>query len=207
MQKKLNKEYFLWKRFKNGDNEAFYSIYNQFFDALYDYGIHFSRDKDLVKDCIHDLFLDLHKYREGLSETDNILFYLLRSLRRLIYKEQAKRGVLLSDEQILFQNDIPVMSFEDNIIACEIKNEHYKALTEVMKGLSDRQREGLSLKFQHNLNYAEIADILDISVESARTCIYRALKELRKSIKKKGLHRSLTLFLLFFNNRVQTSVI
>jgi RNA polymerase sigma factor (sigma-70 family) len=194
---KQDKDYYLWKRFKKGDDEAFFSLYDQFFDVLFNYGIHFSRDKDLIKDGIHDLFLDLYKYRERLSETDNIHFYLFRSLRRLICKEQARRISILSDDKILLQNDISVMSFEETIITSETKNENHRILKEVMQGLSDRQREGLSLKFERNFSYKEIADILGISVESARTCIYRALKDLRKSLKKKDI--SIQLLFLFLS--------
>ncbi len=193
-------DYFLWKRFIEGDDKALFTIYDQYFDALYGYGIHFSKDKDLIKDCIHDLFLDLYKYRERLSETDNIHFYLFRSLRRLLYKEQSKRITILSDEKILLQNDIPVMAFEDTIIESETKNRNYKILREAMKELSDKQREGLSLKFAQNFSYKEIADILGISVESARTNIYRALKDLRKVLKKQGVS-SFILFLLFHDKQ------
>ncbi len=195
-------DYFLWKRFIEGDDKAFFTIYDQYFDALYGYGIHFSKDKDLIKDCIHDLFLDLYKYRERLSETNNIHFYLFRSLRRLLYKEQSKRISVLSDEKILLQNDISVMAFEDTIIESETKNRNYKILREAMKELSDKQREGLSLKFAQNFSYKEIADILGISVESARTNIYRALKDLRKVLKKQGVS-SFILFLLFRDKQFQ----
>lgn len=191
-----SEDYFLWKRFIEGDDKAFFSIYDQYFDVLYSYGIHFSKDKDLIKDCIHDLFLDLYKYRERLSETDNIHFYLFRSLRRLLYKEQSKRISVLSDNKILLENDIPVMAFEDTIIESETKNGNHRILAEAMTELSERQREGLSLKFEQNFSYKEIADILGISVESARTCIYRALKDLRKALKKKGVS-TFILFLLF----------
>jgi len=190
-----NSAYFLWERFKNGDNDAFYSIYDQYFDSLYSYGLYFTSDKDLIKDCIHDLFLDLYKYRKRLSKTDNILFYLLRSLRRLIHKEISRGNALLTDEAIILQYDTPIMPLEDEIITEEIQKEYFKVLTEAMKGLSKRQQEALSLKFQHNLTYSEIADTLDISVESARTIIYRALKELRKSLKENKKFGSLLLFL------------
>ncbi|MCE4563469.1 sigma-70 family RNA polymerase sigma factor [Maribellus sp. CM-23] len=199
MPGQTNSAYFLWERFKNGDNDAFYSIYDQYFDSLYNYGLHFTPDENLIKDCIHDLFLDLYKYRKRLSKTDNILYYLLRSLRRLIHKELTKRNMLLTDEQLMFQNDTPVMAIEDVIIADEIQKEHFKALTDVMKSLSKRQQEGLSLKFEHNLSYTEIATTLDISVESARTIIYRALKDLRKALKKNQTFNSLLLFFVFKN--------
>ena len=196
------KDYLLWKRFIEGDDKAFFSIYDQYFEPLYSYGIHFSKDKELIKDCIHDLFLDLYKYRERISKTDNIHFYLFRSLRRLLYKEQSKKISLLSDDKILLQNDIPVMAFEDTIIESETKSGNHRILAEAMKELSDRQREGLSLKFEQNFSYKEIADVLGISVESARTCIYRALKDLRKVLKKKGIS-TFILFLLFRDKRFQ----
>ncbi len=88
------------------------------------------------------------------------------------------------------------MAFEDTIIESETKNGNHEILTEAMKELSDKQREGLSLKFEQNFSYKEIANILGISVESARTNIYRALKDLRKVLKKKGVS-TFILILLF----------
>ncbi|WP_167612270.1 RNA polymerase sigma factor [Maribellus sediminis] len=203
MAKKENPSYFLWERFKNGDDDAFYRIYDQYFNALYSYALNFSKDTYFIKDCIHDLFLDLYKYRKTLSETDNIQYYLLRSLRRLLHKEGTKRKTLLHDEQLLLINDTPVISLEEEIIADETKKEHFRALAEVMKKLTRKQQEALSLKFEHNLSYPEIADTLNISVESARTMIYRALKELRKAIKKGKTSNSILLFFLL-RNRIQT---
>ncbi len=197
-----NKDYFLWKRFIDGDDKAFFLIYDQYFDTLYNYGIHFSKNNDLIKDCIHDLFLDLYKYRTHLAETDSIQFYLFRSLRRLIYKEQSKNVTISAEDKLLMQNDVTVMAYEDAIIASETKDANHKILFEVMKDLSDRQREGLSLKFEQNFSYKEIADILDISVESARTNIYRALKDLRKALKKKGISVSMLFLLLTANNLI-----
>lgn len=199
MANKENPSYFLWERFKNGDDDAFYRIYDQYFNELYSYALNFSKDQDIIKDCIHDLFLNLYKYRKTLSSTDNIQYYLLRSLRRLLHKEGTKRNTLLHDEQLLHLNDTPVVSLEDEIIADETKKENFKALADVMKKLTKKQREALSLKFEHNLSYPQIADTLNISVESARTMIYRTLKELRKAIKKGKTSNSILLFFMLRN--------
>ncbi|KJF45257.1 RNA polymerase sigma factor [Draconibacterium sediminis] len=199
MANKENPSYFLWERFKNGDDDAFYRIYDQYFNELYSYALNFSKDQDFIKDCIHDLFLNLYKYRKTLSSTDNIQYYLLRSLRRLLHKEGTKRNTLLHDEQLLHLNDTPVVSLEDEIIADETKKENFKALADVMKKLTKKQREALSLKFEHNLSYPQIADTLNISVESARTMIYRTLKELRKAIKKGKTSNSILLFFMLRN--------
>jgi len=192
--KALKEHDILWQRFKEGDDHSFYLLYDQYADNLYKYGRHFSTDKDFIKDCIHDLFLDLYKYRKKLSETDNAQFYLFRSLRRIIHKERVKGMPLIYNEMIVNQNDIVGFSHEDYLISLETEAEDHKALSDAMITLSNRQREGLSLKFEHNHTYAEIAEIMGISIESARTIIYRALKDLRSCIQNHG--HSIHLFFL-----------
>ena len=78
----------LWTKLKSGDINAIGDIYELFIDDLFTYGIQLSDDKDFVMDCIHDLFLDLYKYKKNLSMTDNIKYYLLRSLKNKIFKKR-----------------------------------------------------------------------------------------------------------------------
>jgi RNA polymerase sigma factor (sigma-70 family) len=193
--KELKEEDLIWKRFIEGDDVSFYTLYDTYSDQLFKFGSRFSKDKELIKDSIHDLFLDLHKYRTKLSVTNHVQFYLFRSLRRLIIKAQNKVVSLTVNENIYTPSDHPVFSHEDHLIAEESRQEQYKALNAVMKKLTNRQREGLSLKFEHGHSYAEIAEIMGISIESARSVIYLALKELRRSLEEKGHIIQLLLFL------------
>jgi RNA polymerase sigma factor (sigma-70 family) len=197
MKKELNKDYYLWKSFKEGSEDSFYKLYDEYSDVLYRFGMHFSKDKEFIKDCIHDLFLDLYKYRDKLSLTYNIQFYLARSLRRKIHQAQIKPIPLIYESAIISLADNHVLTFEDTIIASESEDENNRLLRKALKKLTDRQREGLSLKFEQNLTYPEIAEILEMSVESARTSIYRALKILRKSIQ----NDKSSIQLLFFLSR------
>ena len=174
-KEELNTDYYLWKSFKEGNSDSFYQLYDQYADILYRYGMNFSKDKESIKDCIHDLFLDLYKYRVKLATIDNIRFYLLRSLRRKIHLNQIKSNPIIYINNSIPSNNNHELPFENSIIASEIELENNIALTKALKKLTDRQREGLSLKFEYNLSYSEIAEILNMSVESARTAIYRAL--------------------------------
>jgi RNA polymerase sigma factor (sigma-70 family) len=185
-QERLKENDNLWSRFKEGDDLAFYRLYDLYADSLFKYGSHFSKDIDFLGDCIHDLFLNLYKYRKKLSETDNIQFYLFRSLRRIIHKELVKAIPLVYDEMIGSTDESLTFSHEDYLIAEETEAEVHGILNAAMKTLSNRQREGLLLKFEYNRSYPEISEIMGISVESARTIIYRALKELRTSINGNG---------------------
>ena len=150
MEEVYKAEDILWRQFKEGDQNAFYHLYDQYADRLYKYGCHFSKDKEFIKDCIHDLFLDLYKYRKRLSATDNIQFYLFRSFRRLIHKEQLRMIPFNGEGSNNSTNDPVELSIEDFLIATESETENRKVLTEAMQTLSERQRIGLSLKFEHD---------------------------------------------------------
>jgi RNA polymerase sigma factor (sigma-70 family) len=200
LQEELNVEDHLWKSFIAGDDISFYTLYDKYADELYRYGSHFSKDKELVKDCIHDLFLELHKYRKKLSETSNVQFYLFRSFRRILYKAQVKVIPMTVNENIYSSDDHPVFSHEYYLIAEETKQEEFAALNSAMKKLTNRQREGLSLKFEHGHSYAEIAEIMGVSIESVRSVIYLALKELRKCLEEKGHTIQLLLLLVRYSH-------
>ena len=89
MQKEVNTDYLLWKRVKAGETQAFHDLYMQFADILFSFGLIYSKDQELVKDCIHDLFFDLYKYRRNLSDNDHIRNYLFKSLKRKIQSPQS----------------------------------------------------------------------------------------------------------------------
>jgi RNA polymerase sigma factor (sigma-70 family) len=199
MGKDLKTDFFIWKSFIDGNDDSFYRLYEQYFDVLFQFGIQFSKDKEFIKDCIHDLFLDLYKYRANLSETDSIKFYLLRSFRRKIHSEKLKMQPFLYDYNLADYTQKQVSSFEETLISAENRKENLQLLNDAMKRLTDRQREGLSLKFVQNLTYPEIAEMLDMSVESARTSIYRSLKILRKAISDE--HASIQLLFFLYGGR------
>ena len=75
----------LWRRFIEGDEEAYACIYRQYVDSLYAYASCFISDKCLVEDCIQDLFIKIYQNRKSLKETDNIKLYLFVALKRQLY--------------------------------------------------------------------------------------------------------------------------
>ena len=60
----------------------------------------YSRDRELVKDCIHDLIFDLYKYRKNLAENDNIRNYLFKSLKRKVLASGKKNLRLVYSENL-----------------------------------------------------------------------------------------------------------
>ncbi|WP_161597118.1 RNA polymerase sigma factor [Dyadobacter flavalbus] len=172
----------LWERFVSGSPSAFSELYDAYSEILYKFGMRYTSDKELVKDCIHDLFIDLHAYRGKLAKEVNVKFYLLKSFRRKLHAAHRKSSLLdfnhwNSDDS--FGVNAFSFSIEQEMIMDEKQREMLDHLASEINQLPERQREILYLRFNQNLDYEEIASMMQISVPTCRTFIYRALKQLR----------------------------
>lgn len=173
----------LWKAFKKGNKQAFSVIYQQNVKVLYHYGRKIINNKDLVEDCIQDLFYELWERRDRLSDTDSIKYYLLKSLRIKLLKEIEKNHKFLEDQRIAeyagFQR---VSSYEEELVEEQFQEERKENLSHVLNGLPARQKEAVFLRYYGDLNFEEIASIMSINHQSVHNLIYRAIKILRKGI-------------------------
>ena len=198
MQKDVNIDYLLWKRIKAGETNAFHELYMQYADILFSFGSIYSKDQELVKDCIHDLFFDLYKYRKNLSDNDHIRNYLFKSLKRKILLPKNGNLNLVYSSKIQEENEHKSTSSDDEQL--EEREENLEQIRKAIDRLSDRQQEALNLRFQLGLSYPEIAKLFDISIESARTLVYRSVKTIREELKANNV--SLILFLIQTSNRI-----
>lgn len=182
MENHKKSETLLWEKLKTGDITALGEIYDQYIDILFSYGMQLSNNKDQVMNCIHDLFIDLYKYKSSLAKTDNVKYYLFKSLKRKIYRKVNTKLVYTEDDYLLKGNtskDNYSKPFEEEVIAFEQSSERSLKLAEALNSLTERQRQALFLKFNEDRSYEEIAEIMNISVQTSRTTIYRATKALR----------------------------
>lgn len=168
-----------WTRFKNGDDLALAVIYSEHAEILYKYGLKFTSNQKLIEDTIHDLFIDLIRSRKTLGETENILYYLLKSFRRKLIRQlrsESRYGGDLAQEVEFGVH----YSIEQEMISEEHRSNVLRQLQQAIEQLSPRQKEAIYLKFDKGLDYQEISDIFGMGVEASRNLIYRAIKSLKE---------------------------
>lgn len=177
----------VWMRFRSGDRNAFSEIYEEFSDNLFAYGSKITHDRELLKDCIQDVFYNLYQYNLKLDYPEYIEFYLFRSLRneiiRKIYKSR-KEALLPEDGMVLF--DLKFQA-EQNDFDKEYDELQLKTLLQILETLDAQKRELLFLKFNTGLNYSEIGHLLGINPDTAKKQIYRIIHSLRMRYGKKLL--------------------
>ncbi|MHB9143579.1 MAG: RNA polymerase sigma factor [Paludibacter sp.] len=183
----------IWSRFKAGDNESLTLMYSENFKKLYLFGIRITSNQTIVEDSIQDLFTDLVRNRKKLGDTNNIHFYLLKSFKRKLVRQLQKENrynLKNKNEEIVF--DI-TYSVEHFTILNENADLKLQSLQIAKNKLKPRQKEAIYLRFTEELEYNEIAEIMEMSIESCRNLIFRAIKSLRDSLKA---DTSILLFLL-----------
>ena len=176
----------VWSRFKAGDKEAFAILYNQLVDKLYSYGTKFCNDEEAVKDALQELFLELFLKREKVNiAPENLKYYLLVALKRNLTKRmQANRKISRDFNQA---GDFePQYSIEFQMIELEKNAEMHSKVMNALSQLTAKQKEVIYLRFNESMEYEEIAGILEITIESVRKQVHRALKSVREIIGKES---------------------
>jgi RNA polymerase sigma factor, sigma-70 family len=182
----MKEDKYIWEEFKNGEEHALSYIYFQNIDFLAFFGKRFTKDENLVNDCIQDLFYELIRKKRNLGETDNIRLYLLKSLRRKLVRELQKKHK--QEEQITEIEIFPniVFSVEEEFIEEEEKSQKSTILKKAMGELNDKQREILYYRFNCGFNYKQISEIMSITNDSARQLVSRAVISLKNYLNDCG---------------------
>ncbi len=191
MRPNLNNGDELWHSFKNGNKNAFESIYKNNVKSLLNYGYRVTSDRTLIEDSIQDLFFELWQNRERISETSSIKFYLFQALRYKICRNIKCSQRELTDIEAQ-PEEFNYPSHESCIIGIEVQSMQMDHLKNLINKLPQRQQEAINLRYYHDFSNEEVARLMGVNYQSACKFIYSALKRL-----KLNLSVSVTSFLFF----------
>lgn len=176
-----------WIKFVKGDRLAFRRMYDAYVDDLFAFGMSIYPDREIILDCIHDLFVNIYG-NSRIAKDVNIKYYLFAALRRSILKrkEQSNRWADIDELFEEKQSDIAIKSIEDEIILAEISDNNTHLILQSLEKLPKRQREIIHLRYYMNFSYEEISKIMDVNVATCRTLSYRAIKLLQQHLPTLG---------------------
>lgn len=169
-----------WNLMTGGDRNAFLSIYECHYNALFSYGFSLTANTELTKDCIQELFLEIWLKKDKInSEVENIRSYLFTWLRRKIFKELGHLEGEKSINERTQNLDENILPYEDLLIAFQYSEEKKEKLRSALSKLTKKQLEIIRLKFFENLSYAEIATKTSLKQRTVYNLIYEAIQNLR----------------------------
>jgi RNA polymerase sigma factor (sigma-70 family) len=164
--------------FRKGDSHAFSIIYDKFAPMMLNYGCCITTDKELVKDCIHDVFVKMYTKRNDGS-IRSLSSYLIISLRNKLLDE-FRRNTFMSDTDV---DDINIkrvtMDVEHDYIENEADERKQNLVSGLLDTLTPRQREAFTLYYIEERKYEEICEIMDMNYHSIRNLVHRGMLKLR----------------------------
>ena len=175
----------LWQSFIDGDKKVLATIFRSFYEELFNYGIKLTGSKDITEDGLQDLFLKLWINRKNLPDVKNTKAYLFTSFRHILFDNL--KWYNRKDTKDLPKEDIFDVEFshEDILIRNSINTEIREKLLNAINSLSSRQKEAIFLRYFINIDFDDIASIMEVNVQSVRNFIHRGLIMLRElDIKK-----------------------
>lgn len=153
------------------------NIYDEYVDGLFNYGMKMIADRELVKDCIQDVFVKMYTKREELDLADNTKSYLYVSLRNRIMDEFRHKKYYADKE--INDNIIKDVDDGDDVSAKEDMESRLSAVDGYVSHLSPRQRQIITLYYMERQKYNDICRIMGINYHSARNLLCRSLMRLR----------------------------
>ena len=177
----------IWSEVKIGSEKAFYVLYTSLFQQLIRYVFHIVKEIFIAEDIVQEAFIKLWENKESINITGSVKDYVYKmvhnlSINKLEHLSTAKNAVnrTVSEEEWLFVRD--TYQVDDYIIEQIEKEETEKLIRQAIDTLPAKCKEVFMLSRFENLSNEEIAEKMDISINTVRAHIYHALDVIRKEI-------------------------
>ncbi len=170
------KEKILVEQCKKGDIKAMNALYDMYYKPLFNTAYRIVNDFHFAEDVMHEAFIKafqrIHSFRGEAS--------FGAWLKRIIINESLqwikKYGNFNAHE------DEKMFDHAEDHKELDLRDNDPKEMLKILRSLKDNYRTILSLYYMEGYDYEEIAQIMGISYQNARTMMSRAKSALRKLI-------------------------
>lgn len=172
----------IWAEIRKGNADSFKVVYQNCYKELYAFGFRVCGNKEQVKDSIHEMFCEIWDKKHQLAEVKNIPSYLKTYLKRKLLKASITHFVA-EENEFRKESLLREFSYEELLIDSQSLDQKKHKIAEAIKQLSPSQKEIITLKFFDDLNYEQIASLLNIKARTVYNQVYKSLITLKQHLK------------------------
>ena len=164
-----------------GNDYAFSELYDLYVQSLFNYGMRLTQDQELLKDCIHDVFVKVYTKRNEKHTINNLSSYLLISLKNRLLDE-FRRNTFMDDGEVEhYDYRRAAEDVEHDYLNTERELMQTAQVAHLMNHLTRRQRQAITLYYLEERKYDEICDIMKMNYHSVRNLMHRGMLKLREA--------------------------
>ena len=168
----------LWTQIRQGNATAFSSVFKKYYPPLYLFAGKFVKDVQAAEYIVQDLFVTLWTKRDSIQISTSLKAYLYTSVKNRSLDYIKQKGFTHRRVRDSVQHQEAVVTPEGQYL----EKEFHRAVHEAIDKLPEKCRQIYIMRRYENLKYYEIAQILNISVNTVKTQLKRALKSLQKQL-------------------------
>lgn len=172
-----------------GEEDAFRQLYYRYADPLFGFLWRKTRNKEVAQDLVQECFVRIWRARTRLDPKQSLKAFCYQIANNLAIDHLRKKTSGLEEVDADVNHHAPTTQIDES--GFQTRAQVQKAVSQ----LPEAQRQVLCLSRFEGLKYAEIADVLNISVKTVETHMSRALKKLRQSLA--GLITQIVIFINF----------
>lgn len=173
----------------NINQNDFRKIYNQYKILVYNVALNYMQNIEDAEEITQDVFVQLHHSLSQFKENSELKTWIYRitinkCLDFIKHKSSKKRHFVFgkkSENEFEVQN---ISNFEHPGILL-VNKEKAEILFGVINELSENQKTAFLLSKLDGLSNPEIAIILEVSISSVESLIFRAKASLKEKLSKK----------------------
>ncbi len=188
-------DYELIQRFIKGEESCFEQLIHRHKNKVFAYISLYIRDQALAEDLFQDTFMKVIQSVKSGKYQDNGKFisWVMRIAHNLIidhFRRMKQMNTVSNDDydsDLFNSKKLSEATIEDSMIKKQIQKDIRRMISE----LPDDQKEVVVLRHYAGLSFKEIAEITDVSINTALGRMRYALINMRKTMEEKKI--SLTL--------------
>lgn len=159
-----------------GDQQAFAVLYDRFAVRLYRAAFGMLGCREDAEDVMQEVFLATVRCRERLIDVRDLNAYLFTALRRAAGRAALRRPRMPQASATALDAVVTP------VVRTAVDDPQWGRLQQALRALPKEQREVIALKIDGELTFAQMAQVLGVSVNTAASRYRYALQKLRNSM-------------------------
>lgn len=172
-----------WQALKDGKPEALSALFHQYYDTLFQYGQKLTNyNTELTKEIIQDVFFKIWERRASLGDVRSVKVYLFTAFRRILIDKSRHFKVEEVHIASLNLEDILEDSPEDAFLMEEKRLTDAQKLKHALHKLPNRVQEAITLRYFEEMEYTDIAQVMNLKERTVYNFVHEGLTLLRKAL-------------------------
>lgn len=173
---KKNKSKILLSSLKNGDRDAFRSIFNLYERKLYCYVFSITKSDYATEEILQEIFIKIWIQRESINLSYSFSSFIYSIARNLTYNYLRNVSNQESLKRELWRNITHFNNITENTV---LSNEYDAILQDILNDLPKKKKRIYILSKQEGKSNQEISDLLGISQKTVKNHLWKTLQIIR----------------------------